>query len=365
MDEDKLNMDHLLESYNFDLPEAQIAQYPCQRRGMSRLLCLDKKSGAVRADAMFEDLPKYLPPGALLIANNARVLPARIKFARAGGGKAEFLLLSPLPTLLDSAALDAEGFHTADAEALLKPGAKFKVGQTVQICPGLECRVLQKGEYGRHMVSLRWREDLERVFQACGSLPLPPYIKREAEFADASRYQTVYASKTGAVAAPTAGLHFTQGLREVLRANNFAWEEITLYVGYGTFSPVRAGNILEHKMHREYVEISEKTAKSIRAARKDGRPVIAVGTTSLRALEGAARALGQVGAYSGWTDIFIYPGYEFRAVDGLITNFHLPKSSLLMLTAAMAGRKAILGAYAHAVRNGYRFFSYGDASLIC
>lgn len=362
-----MNEDFLLESYNFELPEEQIAQTPAQRREASRLLCLERqgKSGiASLRDALFADLPQYLPKGALLVANNARVLPARIRWQRSGGSKAEFLLLSPLPYLLEAMWEDAEGRKHAKAEILLKPSAKFPIGETLNLKKDLSCHILEKGEYGRHLVDLRWRGDLEKIFQEAGLLPLPPYIKREADFADQDRYQTIYASKSGALAAPTAGLHFSSPLRQRLLNEGFDWQELTLYVGYGTFNPVRTENILEHVMHKEYVEISESTAAAINAAIKEGRPVICVGTTSLRALEGLFKAKGRMEAFRGWTDIFIYPGFNFKIANGLITNFHLPKSSLLMLTAALVGRREILKAYSYAIEHGYRFFSYGDAMLI-
>ncbi len=358
-----MNEDYLLESYNFTLPEDRIAQYPCQKPGDSRLLRLDREKAELE-DALFRDLPDLLPEGALLVANNARVTPARIKWRRPGGGKSEFLLLSPLPLLTNSAERDSSGYFMAAAEALIRPGARFRSGQVLRICGDLECEIIEKKEFGRHLVNLRWIGSLERILQDNGCLPLPPYIKREEEPGDQNRYQTVYAARSGALAAPTAGLHFTRDLQETLKEKGFSWQEITLLVGYGTFSPVRSENILNHKMHREYVEIDTATALAIRTAREEGRPIICVGTTSLRALEGTAKIMGEPGPYSGWTDIFIYPGFDFKIASGLITNFHLPKSSLLMLAAAFAGRKEILDAYKHAIDKGYRFFSYGDAMLI-
>lgn len=361
-----MNEDYLLESYDFDLPERQIAQYPSQSRDQSRLLLLDRQGSWASSprDALFSELPAYLPENALLVANNVRVLPARIKWRRPGGGKADFLLLSPLPALVEAASLDRDGFCSVKAEALLKPASRFQIGQDMDLCPNLGCKIVEKGEYGRHLVILRWKGDLEKIFNDNGTLPLPPYIKRESEFSDAKRYQTIYASKSGAIAAPTAGLHFSPHLRQKLSDKNLEWREISLYVGYGTFSPVRSENIRQHTMHKEYLEIDASTATAIREALEDGRPVISIGTTSLRALEGLVEARGDVGEYAGWTDIFIYPGFNFKVVDALITNFHLPKSSLLMLVSAFAGRKTILNAYAYAIRKGYRFFSYGDAMLI-
>lgn len=360
-----MNEDYLLEAYNFQLPEEQIAQYPSQSRGTSRLLRMDRRKGGCRLqDTFFSELPAHLPKDALLVANNVQVLPARIKCSRPGGGKAEFLLLSPLPVLEECKSLDQDGFFQVKAEALFKPASRFQLGQNLNLCSNLECEIVEKGEYGRHLVHLRWRGSLKKIFNENGCLPLPPYIKRDSGFMDAERYQTIYASKSGAIAAPTAGLHFTPQIRQALKDNNFEWRELSLYVGYGTFSPVRSENIQQHSMHREYMEIDGNTASAIREAKQAGRPIICVGTTSLRALEGLVQARGELGEYAGWTDIFIYPGFNFKAADALITNFHLPKSSLLMLVSAFAGRKEILKAYSHAIKNGYRFFSYGDAMLI-
>lgn len=360
------DLDYLLDSYDYDLPEEIIAQSPCDVPGSSRLLVMERNDqpglSASLRDAEFKDLPTWLPPGTLLVANNAKVLPARIKWQRTGGGKAEFLLLTPLPLIESSGSESRE--RRAVIEALLKPGAKFRQGQTLQFTTDLHGTILEKEDYGRHKLELRWSGSLAEIFARDGSLPLPPYIKRDAGLSDSKRYQTIYATKNGAMAAPTAGLHFTPALRDKLLAKNFSWRELTLYVGYGTFSPVRCENIRQHSMHREYVELDAATAASINEAISQKRPIVAVGTTSLRALEGIAARFGEIREYSGWIDIFIYPGFEFKVINGLITNFHLPKSSLLMLVSAFAGRKKILEAYAHAIKNGYRFFSYGDAMLI-
>lgn len=355
--------DFLLASYDYQLPEALVAQYPCKVPGSSRLLVTERKRTFYK-DALFRDLPRYLPKDALLVANNAKVLPARIKWQRESGGKAEFLLLTPLPVLNAEAVIDSEGKYSAKAEALLKPGSRFHPGQKIHINTDLWFEVLEKGQFGHHQLILHWQGNLDRILDRDGSLPLPPYIKREVSCGDQERYQTIYASKNGAMAAPTAGLHFTGALREELLKANITWQELTLYVGYGTFSPVRCEDIRKHAMHREYVELDTLTAESINRAIRDRRPVVAVGTTSLRALEGIARKFGEIREYSGWVDIFIYPGFNFKIVNALITNFHLPKSSLLMLVSAFAGRNNILDAYSHAIKNAYRFFSYGDAMLI-
>ena len=249
----------------------------------------------------------------------------------------------------------------------------------------LQAEVLKKGDFGRHTLRLFWKGNLTDILEKAGKLPLPPYIRREQDEDDISRYQTMYAreDKKGSVAAPTAGLHFTEKMCGRLLSRGVEWAEVTLHVGYGTFSPVREEDIRQHPMHAEYAEIPYETVEAVRRAKRDGRPVIAVGTTSARTLEGAAEACAREGkwlfspegisgsspdssqaGWSGWTSIFIYPGFSFRVADGLITNFHLPKSSLLMLVSALAGRERILRAYAHAVEEGYRFFSYGDAMLI-
>ena len=361
--------DFSLHSYDFPLPEAQIAQFPPEVRGASRLMVLDRAGGSP-AHSHFGDLAHWLPEGALLVANNSRVLPARLAGRReATGGGVEFLLLTPLPLLLSQPEAGegaADGVRSAVAEGLVRSGGKLREGERLTLDGDICVTLLERGPYGRHRVRLEWRGDLAAAFARAGQMPLPPYIRRPASAGDAERYQTIYArkDKTGSAAAPTAGLHFTPELREDLRARGFGWQEVTLYVGYGTFSPVRCEDIREHDIHSEYMEIPEETAQAVREARAGGRPVVAVGTTSARALEGVAAQLGEVRPFAGWTDIFLYPGRPFRVVDGLVTNFHLPESSLLMLVSALAGRRRMLAAYAEAVAAGYRFFSYGDAMLI-
>lgn len=351
-----------LQSYDFDLPEAQIAQDPTEKRGASRLLVLDRDSGEVR-DAMFADIPDLLPPGALLVVNNTKVLPARLIGRKESGGKVEFLLLTPLALIEPGA--NADGTKTVTVEGLLKASKGPRQGDRL-LFPGIELRVLEKGEFGRAKVSMRWTGDLAEHFLKQGHIPLPPYIHREDKSEDRTRYQTVYSreDKLGSVAAPTAGLHFTPSIMDALAARDIRMAEVTLYVGYGTFSPVRAHDIREHVMHAEYAEVSEETARAIATAKSEGRPVVAVGTTTSRTLESMATALGEIGPFKGWTDIFIRPGYGFKVVDQLITNFHLPRSSLIIMVCTLAGRQQIIDAYNHAVRQGFRFFSYGDAMLI-
>ncbi len=303
------------------------------------------------------------------MANNSRVVPARLFGTRPTGGKAELLLLTPAPLLEAAAAPGEQGWKSAPAEALLRPGRHIRPGDVLRFGEHIAAEVLEKKDFGKHSILLSWCGGLVERLTEVGRLPLPPYIKRTQENDDLSRYQTTYAreDKQGSVAAPTAGLHFTDALRASLRERGFGWEEVTLHVGYGTFSPVREEDIREHPMHSEFVEIPAGTARAVREAKAEGRPVVAVGTTSCRTLEGCALATGgslPEGGWQGWTNIFIYPGYSFRVVDHLITNFHLPQSSLIMLVAALCGRERILGAYAEAVREEYRFFSYGDAMFV-
>jgi S-adenosylmethionine:tRNA ribosyltransferase-isomerase len=354
--------DYRLSSYDYKLPEDRIAQEPAQRRDGSRLLVLDRAADSL-TPARFTDLLDYLPDNCLLVANNSRVIPARIFGRKPTGGQVEFLLLTPLPLLEPSA---EGGWLTARAEGLLRASKGPKTGTVVSFSDDFSLTAEDKGEFGRWQVTLRWKGDLTALFNTHGHLPLPPYIKRPDGEADRERYQTTYSNtdKTGSVAAPTAGLHFTPELRERIRAKGIQWAEVTLYVGYGTFSPVRCPDIRDHRMHAEYIEVSEETAEAIRKAKAEGRPVIAVGTTSARTLEGMVREADSVRQFRGETDIFISPGYTFRVVDGILTNFHLPESSLIIMISALAGRKTILEAYAFALEKNFRFFSYGDAMLI-
>ncbi|GHU96352.1 S-adenosylmethionine:tRNA ribosyltransferase-isomerase [Deltaproteobacteria bacterium] len=361
--------DFLLSSYQYELPPEQIAQFPPEKRGSSRLLVMQRAGELALAHKNFNDLPDCLPDKALLVVNNARVLQARLTGARATGGKADFLLLTPLPIVLERARCDAaaaDNAFYAEVKGLLRAGGSVRDGESLHFGAGISVTVLETAPFGVRRVRLSWHEDLAASFATAGHIPLPPYIKRPDNEEDAARYQTIYAanSKTGAVAAPTAGLHFTPLLRESLTAKGFEWVEITLYVGYGTFSPVRCEDIRSYNMYKEYIEIQEDAANAIIKARAQGRPVLAVGTTSARALEGVAELCGKVRPYTGWTDIFLCPGKKFRVVDALLTNFHLPKSSLLMLVSAFAGRERVLAAYTEGVRGGYRFFSYGDAMLL-
>ena len=355
--------DFLLSSYRYELPPERIAQHPGER-GASRLLVLDRETGK-RIHSHFSHLLEYLPKGTLLIANNSRVVPARMIGQRPSGGKMEFLLLTPMPLLEQHG--EGDGWHCAEADGLIKPAKNARIGDHLVFGDDLRVEVLAKGEFGRHRVRLHWTGDIRALFESRGHLPLPPYIKREDTKDDRGTYQTVYArdDKAGSVAAPTAGLHFTPELRAQMASAGVEWAEVTLHVGYSTFSPVRCEDIREHVMHEEFVEVPQATVDAIGKAKAEGRPVIAVGTTSARTLEGVAGAHGgELTAHQGWINCFIWPGYRFHVLDGLITNFHLPESTLLMLVSALTGRERMLETYTEAVKMEYRFFSYGDAMLI-
>ena len=354
--------DYQLSAYRFDLPAELIAQSPASRRDASRLMVLDRKTGNI-TNASFSDLTAFLPPG-VIVVNNSRVVPARLMGNRASGGKVEFLLTTPLPHIAPER-LDGDLWQ-AQVNCLLKSSKTVRIGETVHLGQDLKATILARFAYGQCTAKLIWKGSLPDRLSSEGVMPLPPYIKRPQSAEDAERYQTVYAQaeKNGSIAAPTAGLHFTSEIKATLLKLGFIWAEVTLYVGYGTFSPVRCEDIREHVMHGEYCEIPEETANIITEAKKKGLPVTAVGTTAARTLEGGAAACGGVAPFAGWTDIFLYPGKDVQIVDHLLTNFHLPESTLLMLIAAFAGREAVLGAYATAVAERYRFFSYGDAMLL-
>ncbi|MBI9078813.1 MAG: tRNA preQ1(34) S-adenosylmethionine ribosyltransferase-isomerase QueA [Pseudodesulfovibrio sp.] len=354
--------DYLLESYNYELPEDRIAQEPATNRDGSKLLVVDRASGTLNP-VKFTDLIDFLPKNALLVANNSRVIPARIFGAKSTGGRVEFLLLTPLPLITP---VEKDGWKSASAEGLLRASKTPKQGTIISFSDNFRLVASESGHFGRWQVELQWRGDLNSLFTEMGHLPLPPYIKRPDTAADKERYQTVYSdeSKTGSVAAPTAGLHFTPEFRKKIADNGFEWAEVTLYVGYGTFSPVRCEDIRLHQMHSEYIEVPEETAHAVRKAKAEGRPVFAIGTTSARTLEGMFKKCNKIRGFKGETDIFISPGYEFKVIDGILTNFHLPESSLIIMISALAGRSTILSAYEYALNNGFRFFSYGDAMLI-
>ncbi|OEU66160.1 MAG: tRNA preQ1(34) S-adenosylmethionine ribosyltransferase-isomerase QueA [Desulfovibrio sp. S3730MH75] len=354
--------DFNLESYNFELPEDRIAQCPTEKRHGSKLMVLDKATGKTEIKK-FTDIIDLLPEGALLVANNSKVIPARIFGKKPSGGKVEFLLLTPIP-LIDPV-ITPQG-NKAVVKGLLRSSKPTKLNSEVLFDCGMKLTVVGKGKFGLSDVELEWQGDLKTIFESCGMIPLPPYIRRAADETDDDRYQTLYAcdEKAGSVAAPTAGLHFSEEIVEKLREKNIQRVEVTLYVGYGTFSPVREMDIRNHEMHHEYIEIPDETAVAIQKAKDEGRSVVAVGTTSARTLEGAFLQTGKISAFKGETNIFIYPGYKFKVVDRMLTNFHLPESSLVIMISALAGRENVLNGYQKAVENKFRFFSYGDSMYI-
>ena len=334
--------------FYYDLPEDLIAQTPLERRDSSRLLHLDKETGAME-HRHFYDLPEYLRPGDCLVVNDTRVLPARLLGCRKSGGGVELVLLRDL----------GEGRW----ECLSRPGRKTKPGTELFFGDGeLSATVESVAEGGNRIVQFHYEGIFLEVLERLGKMPLPPYIKEELQ--DAERYQTVYSRELGSAAAPTAGLHFTPELLRQIEDMGVKVCPVTLHVGLGTFRPVKEDEIENHEMHSEFCVISRETAETVNAVKKAGGRVIAVGTTSCRTLESFAEEDGTLREGSRWTDIFIYPGYRFKCIDGLVTNFHLPESTLVMLVSALAGREHILHAYETAVGMRYRFFSFGDAMLI-
>lgn len=338
-----------LKDFDFDLPEELIAQEPLLERDASRLLVVDKISGDVQHKT-FKDIIQYLKRGDCLILNNTRVIPARLFGVKKDTGSSiEFLLLKRI---------DINTW-----EVMLRPGKRAKVGTRFVFGEGeLEAEILEIIEGGNRIVRFTYEGVFENVLDRLGNMPLPPYITKTLE--DKERYQTVYSKHEGSAAAPTAGLHFTPELLQKIEQMGVKIAYITLHVGLGTFRPVKVDNILEHKMHSEYFDVSQEAADIINSAKENGGRIISVGTTSTRTVESIADENGYVKPCSGWTDIFIYPGYSFKVIDGLITNFHLPESTLIMLVSALAGREHILSAYKIAVQERYRFFSFGDAMFI-
>ncbi len=332
----------------YDLPEELIAQTPLEKRDTSRLLALDKATGQI-AHKHFYDIIDYLQPGDCLVMNDSRVLPARLLGHRPTGGAVELLLLKEL--------------GDNQWECLAKPGRKLLEGQEVIFGNGeLTATVICVKEDGNRVVKFHYEGIFLEVLEQLGKMPLPPYIK--AELQDQERYQTVYSKELGSAAAPTAGLHFTNDLLDKIRAKGVNTAFVTLHVGLGTFRPVKAEEISQHHMHSELCMISQQTADLLNETKASGKRIVCVGTTSCRTLESLVNEDGTFEAKSRWTDIFIYPGYRFKAMDGLITNFHLPESTLVMLVSAFAGRENVLNAYKTAVKERYRFFSFGDAMLI-
>lgn len=334
--------------FKFDLPEGQIAQHPLEQRSASRLLHLDRNAGET-TDGQFAELSRLLRPGDLLVRNNTRVIPARMFARKTTGGRVEIMLERLLSPTACIAQLRASKTPRTGTELVLENG-------NILVVSGREGSFFQ---LELQDPSLSLSDQMSEL----GHMPLPPYIQREDNPLDRERYQTIYASRAGAVAAPTAGLHFDNDLLERLNEMGVESTEVTLHVGAGTFQPVRADRLEDHEMHSEYLEVSAECCRAVRAAKERGSRVIAVGTTSVRSLETAASE-GELKPYSGDSRLFIYPGYKFRVIDGMVTNFHLSESTLLMLVCAFAGTEKTLAAYRHAVQEGYRFFSYGDAMLV-
>ena len=337
-----------LSDFDYDLPPQLIAQHPSPQRDRSRLLVLHRGEGRVE-HRIFSQLPSYLQAGDLLILNETKVIPARLKGVKVGtGGKVEIFLLSQV--------------RGDEWRVLVRPGRRIRPGTEVSVGEGrIRAKIIDGGQNGYRVARFTWEGDFRERLWEVGEIPLPPYIKREPKPTDKLRYQTVYARVEGAVAAPTAGLHFTEDLLEEIKAKGVKVSSLTLHVGWGTFRPVKSERIAEHQMEAEYYRIPLKVCQEIEKARSDGGKVYAVGTTTVRALESWAQ---QGNPREGWTALFIYPPFDFRVVDGLITNFHLPRTTLLMLVSAFAGREKVLEAYAQAIGEGYRFYSYGDAMLI-
>jgi S-adenosylmethionine:tRNA ribosyltransferase-isomerase len=338
-------------AYEYDLPAEQIAQHPLQRRDESRLMVVDRATGRTE-DRLFRDVLDLLAPGDALVLNETRVFPARLLGQRAGGGAAEVFLLHPAPA-------GGELWH-----ALVRPGGKLREGKRVVVGHDLTLEIVGILPDGERLVRLVSDAPLDDVLERYGDVPLPPYVKRASTAEDRERYQTVYARERGSVAAPTAGLHFTPELLQGVERKGVEIVRLVLHVGIGTFRPVESDDPTQHRMHAEWFRVSAEAAGSLNRIRRAGGAVWAVGTTSVRSLETVTDEHGTVHAGEGWTDIFIRPPYGFRAVDRLITNFHLPRSTLMMLVSAFAGYETTMAAYRQAVRSGYRFFSYGDSMAI-
>lgn len=362
----------LVSDFDFHLPEELIAQEPAQDRAGSRMLALDRVTGRWE-DRMFRDFPAMLRPGDLLVLNDSRVIPARLFAHRAGlhtqeghqaTGRVQVLL--------------AEQLSEWEWKALVRPGRKVLTGERLDFLPHdaktgrvadaataeLRAEVVAHGEFGERMLRFEPVADFFGTVERLGHMPLPPYIHREDEPADRERYQTVYAQERGSVAAPTAGLHFTPEILDAIRSRGVEIATVTLHVGLGTFQPVRVERVEDVRLHAERYTISQETAAALNAARREGRRIVAAGTTTVRTLEHCARVGEEFAPHSGTTNIFIAPGFEFRVVSALLTNFHLPQSTLLMLVSAFGGRERVLAAYRHAVEMGYRFFSYGDCMFV-
>ncbi len=352
-----------LQSYNYTLPPENIAQHPADARENSRLLVLNKHS-VKREHVRFHNIIDLLNRGDLLVINNTKVFPARLFGRKESGGKVEVFLLS-YPVELKS----EKKLQHAEVTTLIKSSKRPKPGSFIALGPDLQAEILEIFPDGKVKIKLIYSHEnqLVDILEKHGQVPLPPYINRKSGIteADRERYQTVYAQNTGAVAAPTAGLHFTKKLLSDIRRKGIDTTQITLHVGHGTFAPVRCGDIREHTIHQEYVSVSAESSEKINAVKKSGGKIWAVGTTTVRTIEFMSDEKGQVRTGDDWCGLYITPGYRFKVVDNLITNFHLPESSLLFLVSALCGRKALLESYKEAISMGYRFYSYGDAMVIC
>jgi len=338
------------EEFDYPLPPSLIAQYPSPQRGETSLMVLHRRDGLIE-HRIFQDILQYFNPGDLLVMNNTRVLPARLIGNKETGGRVEILLI---PSWNGTRGV---------WEALIKSSGKVKQGMRIQFEPGFEAEV-EEVKDGKGKIRFQWQGEVVETLKKIGHIPLPPYIKREDEPFDRDRYQTVFAERDGSIASPTAGLHFTHSMFQSLKENNVRTTTITLHIGIGTFAPVKALDIENHQMEAEWIEISEETAKEIEDTKTRGGKVIAVGTTTTRALESFHNGKGGVRPGKGMTSLFIYPPYRFQVMDGLVTNFHLPKSTLIMLVSAFSGKDLLMRAYHEAINRKYRFYSYGDAMLI-
>ncbi len=350
--------------FDYTLPEGRIARYPLEQRDGSRLLCMDRASGDL-THRTFSDLPSLMQSGDVLVVNDSRVRPARLIGHKPTGAQAEILLLRPIPPEGSSSDERDAGPHDTERwEALVRPGARLKPGAVVNIADDLTVRILDSTATGGRVVELESPGLVSEARERYGVVPLPPYIDRVPDGRDRERYQTVYANQEGSVAAPTAGLHFTNKLLQKIEATGVKIVRVRLDVGVGTFRPVEEEDPSDHPMHSEWFEVTDSAAATVNEAHASGRHVWAVGTTVVRSLEAASLETGNVRASEGWTDLFVRPGFEFQTVDRLITNFHLPRSTLLMLVAAFAGYENTMAAYAEAVEHDYRFYSYGDAMVV-
>ncbi len=358
-----MQQDFSLQAYNYTLPAENIAQHPADARENSRLLMVNRSSRQQK-HGNFHDILELFQAGDLLVVNNTKVFPARLHGNKESGGKVEvFLLAYPVEKTNPDSTV-----KTAEVTCLIKSSKRPKVDSTLQLGPDLQARILTLFPDGKVQVELRYNasQDLAAILATHGQVPLPPYISRERGSTedDRERYQTVYAKEPGAVAAPTAGLHFSEELLNKIHDKGVKSTQITLHVGHGTFAPVRCEDIREHQIHEEYISVSQESADTINAVRKHGGKIWAVGTTTVRTIEFMTDANGNVQAGNGWCNLYILPGYTFKTVDNLITNFHLPKSSLLFLVSALYGREELMNVYQSAITAGYRFYSYGDAMVI-